>query len=170
MPIGGFGSERAGVGSGRRALTTTSATEGQAMSRSETPRTVLPIPHGQHVGLTTYDAKDPDTSFPPIEPLRPPAGAPNVLVVMLDDAGFGSSSAFGGPCATPTFDRLAGNGLRFNRFHTTALCSPTRQALLTGRNHHAVGMGGITEIATSAPGYNSIRPGTAAPFAETLKL
>src|SRR5437016_6313214 len=72
---------------------------GKSMSRSETPRTVLPIPGAQHVGLTTYDAKDPDTSYPPIVPLRPPAGAPNVLVVMLDDAGFGSSSAFGGPCA-----------------------------------------------------------------------
>src|SRR5215211_5317453 len=140
------------------------------MSRSETPRTVLPIPPAQHVGLVTYDAKDPETSFAPIEPLRPPAGAPNVLVVMLDDAGFGSSSAFGGPCATPTFERLAGEGLKFNRFHTTALCSPTRQALLTGRNHHAVGMGGITEIATSAPGYDSIRPDTAAPLAEILKL
>jgi arylsulfatase A-like enzyme len=140
------------------------------MSASDVPRTVLPIPKRAHTGLTTYDAKDPDTSYPPIEPLRPPAGAPNVLVVMLDDAGFGSSSAFGGPCATPNFERLAGEGLRFNRFHTTALCSPTRQALLTGRNHHAVGMGGITEIATSAPGYNSIRPDTAAPLAETMKL
>jgi hypothetical protein len=137
---------------------------------SDVARPVLPIPERQHVGLTTYDAKDPDTSYPPIEPLRPPAGAPNVLVIMLDDAGFGSSSAFGGPCNTPTFERLAGEGLRFNRFHTTALCSPTRQALLTGRNHHAVGMGGITEIATSAPGYDSIRPDTAAPLAETLKL
>jgi arylsulfatase A-like enzyme len=133
-------------------------------------RDVLPIPDRPHVGLTTYDAKDPDTSYPPIEPLRPPAGAPNVLVVLIDDAGFGSSSAFGGPCRTPTFERLAANGLRYNRFHTTALCSPTRQALLTGRNHHAVGMGGITEIATSAPGYNSLRPNTAAPLAETLKL
>ena len=93
-----------------------------------------------------------------------------MLVVLIDDAGFGSSSAFGGPCQTPTFERLASNGLRYNRFHTTALCSPTRQALLTGRNHHAVGMGGITEIATSAPGYNSLRPNTAAPLAETLKL
>ena len=102
------------------------------MAASDVPRSVLPIPHRAHVGLTTYDAKDPDTSYPPIEPLRPPAGAPNVLVVMLDDAGFGSSSAFGGPCETPTFERLAGEGLRFNRFHTTALCSPTRQALLTG--------------------------------------
>ena len=97
-------------------------------------------------------------------------GAPNVLVILIDDAGFGSSSAFGGPCQTPNFERLAENGLRYNRFHTTALCSPTRQALLTGRNHHAVGMGGITEIATSAPGYNSIRPKAAAPLAETLKL
>ena len=93
-----------------------------------------------------------------------------MLVVLLDDAGFGSSSAFGGPCQTPTFERLASNGLRYNRFHTTALCSPTRQALLTGRNHHSVGMGGITEIATSAPGYSSVRPKTAAPLAETLKL
>ena len=135
-----------------------------------TQREVLPIPDPQHTGLVTYDAKDPDTSFPPIEPLRPPEGAPNVLVVLIDDCGFGASSAFGGPCATPTAERLAGNGLSYNRFHTTALCSPTRQALLTGRNHHSVGMGGITEIATSAPGYNSIRPKSAAPLAETLKL
>ena len=133
-------------------------------------RDVLPMPDQPHDGLVTYDAKDPATSFPPIEPLRPPEGAPNVLIVLLDDAGFGSSSAFGGPCATPVAERLAENGLRYNRFHTTALCSPTRQALLTGRNHHSVGMGGITEIATSAPGYNSVRPNTAAPLAETLKL
>ncbi len=133
-------------------------------------RDVLPIPDKPHEGLITYDAKDPDTAFPPIEPLRPPEGAPNVLIVLLDDVGFGASSAFGGPCATPTAERLAADGLRYNRFHTTALCSPTRQALLTGRNHHSVGMGGITEIATSAPGYNSIRPNTAAPLAETLKL
>jgi arylsulfatase A-like enzyme len=136
----------------------------------ERRRDVLPIPDRQHVGVTTYDAKDPDTSYPPIEPLRPPEGAPNVLVILIDDAGFGSSSAFGGPCQTPTFEKLAEEGLRYNRFHTTALCSPTRQALLTGRNHHAVGMGGITEIATSAPGYSSIRPKSAAPLAETLKL
>ena len=90
--------------------------------------------------------------------------------MLLDDVGFGASSAFGGPCNTPTAERLAADGLKYNRFHTTALCSPTRQALLTGRNHHAVGMGGITEIATSAPGYNSIRPNTCAPLAETLKL
>jgi arylsulfatase A-like enzyme len=90
--------------------------------------------------------------------------------VLIDDVGFGASSAFGGPCQTPTAERIAAEGLRYTRFHTTALCSPTRAALLTGRNHHAVGMGGITEIATSAPGYNSIIPNTAASLAKTLKL
>src|SRR3954466_937702 len=133
-------------------------------------RAVLPIPDRKPVSLTTYDAKDPDTKFPPIRPLRPPAGAPNVLIVLLDDVGFGASSAFGGPCQTPTAERLAKAGLKYTRFHTTALCSPTRAALLSGRNHHAVGMGGITEIATSAPGYNSMRPNTCAPLAEILKL
>jgi arylsulfatase len=122
------------------------------------------------VNLTTYDAKDPDTSFPPIKPLRPPEGAPNVLVVLLDDVGFGAAGTFGGPVDTPNFDRLAGNGLRYTRFHTTALCAPTRAALLSGRNHHSVGMGVIAELATSAPGYNSMRPNTCAPLAETLKL
>jgi arylsulfatase len=138
--------------------------------RPQLQRDVLPIPDVTPVALTTYDAKDPATTFPPIQPLRPPDGAPNVLIVLIDDVGFGASSAFGGPIRTPTAERLAGNGLKYNRFHTTALCSPTRQALLTGRNHHTVGMGGITEIATSAPGYNSIRPNTCAPLAETLKL
>ncbi len=133
-------------------------------------RTVLPIPERAHVGLTTYDAKDPDTHYPPIESVRPPEGAPNVLIVMIDDCGFGASSTFGGPCNTPNLDRMAANGLKFNRFHTTALCSPTRASLLTGRNHHTVGMGGITEIATSAPGYNSVRPQSTAPLAEILKL
>ena len=136
----------------------------------EIPRTVLPIPDPQHVGVTTYDAKDPSTSFPPIEPVDPPAGAPNVLIVLLDDVGFGAGSPFGGPCAMPNAERLAQVGLTFTRFHTTALCSPTRQAMLTGRNHHSVGMGGITEIATSAPGYNSLRPKSKAALAETLKL
>ncbi|MFI2487863.1 arylsulfatase [Promicromonospora kroppenstedtii] len=133
-------------------------------------RTMLPIPDRPTPGLTTYDAKDPATSYPPIEPLLPPPGAPNVLIVLLDDVGFGAASAFGGPCRTPTAERLAAGGLRFNRFHTTALCAPTRQALLTGRNHHSVGMGSITETATSAPGNSSLRPNTKAPLAETLRL
>jgi arylsulfatase A-like enzyme len=140
------------------------------MSAERHGRGVLPIPHRPAVGLTTYDAKDPDTAFPPIEPLLPPAGAPNVLVVLLDDVGFGASSAFGGPCRTPRADELAEGGLRFNRFHTTALCAPTRQAMLTGRNHHSVGMGNITETATSAPGSSSVLPNTKAPLATTLKL
>src|SRR5262245_37206244 len=117
--------------------------------REDIQRAVLPIPDRRAVTLTTYTANDPDTTFPPIRQLRPPAGAPNVLIVLIDDAGFGSSSAFGGPCQTPNAERLANGGLKYTRFHTTALCSPTRAALLSGRNHHAVGMGGITEIATS---------------------
>ena len=134
-------------------------------------RTHLPIPTPPRTGLITYDAKDPDTSYPPIEQMRPPEGAPNVLLILLDDAGFGSSSAFGGPCQTPTAERLASEAAcKYNRFHTTALCSPTRQALLTGRNHHSAGMGGITEIATGAPGYSSVLPNTMSPLARTLKL
>jgi arylsulfatase A-like enzyme len=113
-------------------------------------RSPLPIPTPQRTGLITYDAKDPDTKFPPIEQLRPPQGAPNVLRILIGDAGFGSSSAFGGPCQTPNAGKLAAGGLKNNRFHTTALCSPTRQALLTERNHHSAGMGGITELTTGA--------------------
>ena len=138
------------------------------MTDEASGRDVLPIPHDAYDGPIMYDATDPDSHFPPIEPLRPPDGAPNVLVVMIDDVGFGASSAFGGPCETPIAEKLAAGGLKFNRFHTTALCSPTRAAILTGRNHHAVGMGGITEMATSAPGYTSIIPNTAAPLAKTL--
>ena len=141
------------------------------MAASDVPRSVLPIPHRAHVGLTTYDAKDPGH------------------VVSADRAvaaAGGRAERAGGDArrrrvrlvervrrAVRRRRRSSGSprqGLRFNRFHTTALCSPTRQALLTGRNHHAVGMGGITEIATSAPGYSSIRPDTAAPLAETMKL
>jgi arylsulfatase len=140
------------------------------MTPDQVQRSALPIPDQPRTGLITYDAKDPDTKYPPIRDLRPPKGAPNVLIILLDDVGFGAASAFGGPCQTPTAERLAAGGLKYNRFHTTALCSPTRQALLTGRNHHSVGMGGITEIATGAPGYNSVRPNTAAPLAKTLKL
>src|SRR5271154_3902069 len=133
-------------------------------------RSHLPMPTPERTGLIAYDAKDPDSKFPPIEQLRPPKGAPNVLILLIDDAGFGSSSAFGGPCQTPNAERLAAGGLKYNRFHTTALCSPTRQALLTGRNHHSVGMGGITEIASGSPGYSSVLPNTASPIARTLKL
>jgi arylsulfatase A-like enzyme len=133
-------------------------------------REILPIPDLPYAGFITYDAKSPDSKFAPIEPLTPPQGAPNVLIVLIDDAGYGSSSAFGGPCNAPTAERMMKEGVSYTRFHTTALCSPTRAALLSGRNHHTVGMGGITEIATSAPGYTSRRPNSMAPIAEILRL
>ena len=133
-------------------------------------RRSLPIPHEPYDGPIAFDVRDQADGFPPIEPLRPPKGAPNVLVILLDDVGFAASSAFGGVIATPTADRLANDGLRYTRFHTTALCAPTRAALLTGRNHHSVGMGVITELATAAPGYSSIQPNTCAPLAKTLRL
>jgi arylsulfatase A-like enzyme len=137
---------------------------------SKPDRSHLPIRNTQRPGFVTYDAKDPETRFPPIRDLRPPDGAPNVLIILIDDAGFGSSSAFGGPCRTPNAEKLAAAGLKYIRFHTTALCSPSRQALLTGRNHHSCGMGCITEIATGAPGYSSVLPNTISPLARTLKL
>lgn len=133
-------------------------------------RVVLPIPDRERPATTFLDAHDPDTKFPRIDPVRPPTGAPNVLVVLLDDVGFGASQPFGGLINTPTAERLAGTGLRYTRFHTTALCAPTRAALLTGRNHHTVNMGAITELATSAPGQTSVRPQDCAPLAETLRL
>src|SRR6187551_3817839 len=103
-------------------------------------------------------------------PRRAPAGAPNVMVVVLDDVGFAQLGCYGSDISTPTFDRLAAGGLQYTRFHTTALCSPTRAALLTGRNHHSVGMGTVPEIAMGFPGYSSLRPNTKAPLAMTLKL
>jgi arylsulfatase A-like enzyme len=137
--------------------------------RDAIQRTILPIPHRPYQGTVLYDAKDPEVKFPPIKPVRPPEGAPNVLIILLDDVGFGASSAFGGPCQTPTAEKLSDGGLKYNRFHTTALCSPTRAALLTGRNHHSVGMAGITEMATSLPGSTSSIPNTAASVAKVLK-
>jgi arylsulfatase A-like enzyme len=133
-------------------------------------REVLPVPDRRNVGATMYTAADSDVTYEPIHPLRPPDGAPNIMLVLLDDAGFGSNSAFGGPCRTPTFERLAERGLRYTRFHTTAICSPTRQAMLTGRNHHSVGMGTVSDMATAAPGYTSSRPNTAATIAQVLRL
>lgn len=111
------------------------------------------------------DYRDQQEPFTRPQPVRPPEGAPNVLLIMLDDVGFGTASAFGGPCRTPTADRLAADGVKYTRFHTTALCSPTRAATLTGRNHHSVGFGVIAEQATAAPGYNGTRPASAATVA-----
>ncbi len=113
----------------------------------------------------SVEASTPD--FP--IPLTAPAGAPNVLIVLLDDAGFGMTSTFGGPVPTPTFDRLAAEGLEYTQFHTTALCSPSRAALLTGRNHHNTGTGVIMEMATGYPGYTGTIPKSTGLIAETLR-
>ncbi len=131
-------------------------------------RELLPIPDLPTRAKPAIDARD--TTAPPIHPLRPPEGAPNVLIVLIDDMGFGATSTFGGPCEMPTLDRLAERGLIYNRFHTTALCSPTRQALLTGRNHHSAEMGSVGEVATSMPGQTSVRPNSVATVAEMLRL
>src|SRR5262245_27434928 len=123
-------------------------------------RESLPIADVVPPGSTGYDASDPDTTFPSIRPLRPPAGAPNVVFGSLSVVGFGASSGFGGAVNMPWAECLAAGGLRYTWFHTTAMCAPTRAALLSGRNSHTVGMGTISEMATSAPGVNSLRPNT----------
>ena len=131
-------------------------------------RTVLPIQPPTYPPITELDARK--ATPPPRFEIRAPAGAPNVLIILIDDMGFGMPSAFGGPIRMPTADRLASGGLRFNQFHTTALCSPTRVALLSGRNHHTNNMGGITEMATAFPGNTGQRPDSVAPLAEMLRL
>ena len=131
-------------------------------------REILPIPDVPSKGKPAIDARD--SEFPAFKPLRPPEGAPNVVIVLIDDMGFGAPSTFGGPCQMPTLNRLAESGLTYNRFHTTALCSPTRQALLTGRNHHSAEMGSVCEVATAASGYTSVRPNSVATIAEMLRL
>jgi arylsulfatase len=128
---------------------------------------VLPRPEqpfGGRIGVTTADSvKD----FP--KEVGAPKGAPNILVILTDDVGFGASSTFGGPIPTPTMDRLAQAGLRYTQFHTTALCSPTRAALLSGRNHHTAATGVIMEAGTGFPGYNTLMPKSAGTFAEVLR-
>jgi arylsulfatase A-like enzyme len=131
-------------------------------------RRVLPIPEPSYPRSTVLDARD--AKPPPRFEVKAPAAAPNVLIVLVDDMGFGMPSAFGGPVRMPTADRLATQGLRYNAFHTTALCSPTRTALLSGRNHHMNNMGAITEMATAFPGNTGQRPGSVAPLAEMLRL
>jgi arylsulfatase A-like enzyme len=143
-----------------------------ADARGETPpvldRTRLPIAEPAAPAISEIDPHK--VAAPERFEVRPPKGAPNVVIVLIDDMGFGHSSAFGGPCDMPTFERLANEGLRFNRFHTTALCSPTRAALLTGRNHHVNNMGSITELATAFPGNTGVRPRNVTPLAEILRL
>ena len=137
-------------------------------AQPDVDRTVLPI---REPARPVYDELDARNATPPPRwTLRAPAEAPNVVVVLIDDMGFGHSSAFGGPCQMPTLERLASNGLKYNRFHTTALCSPTRTALLTGYNHHSNNAGAIMELATAFPGNTGIRPQSITPMAEVLRL
>lgn len=136
-------------------------------SAQDLDRSKLPIAEAPFKGKIERLATNSTPDFP--EDIKAPKGAPNVLLILTDDVGFGASSTFGGPVQTPTFDRLAERGLRYNMFHTTALCSPTRAALITGRNHHSVASGVITEFATGYPGYNSLVPKSAASVGEVLK-
>src|SRR5471030_2769474 len=128
---------------------------------------VLPRPEQPFKGKIGRTAADSTPDFP--KDVQAPKGAPNVLLIMTDDVGWGASSTFGGPIPTPTFDKLAAVGLRFNQFHTTALCSPTRAALLTGRNHHSAATGIIMEAGSGFPGYNSLMPKSVGTFAEVLR-
>jgi arylsulfatase A-like enzyme len=138
-----------------------------ATDSSGIDRTVLPIKEPTYPESTVLDARD-AKALPRFE-VKAPAKAPNVVIVLIDDIGFGASSAFGGPINMPTLDKLAADGLRYNRFHTTALCSPTRTALLTGRNHHVNNAGAIMDLATAFPGNTGIRPNSVAPLAEILR-
>ena len=141
----------------------------EAMGKFSPDRTVLPIPDPNFGGTIgrTLDASVADWTIN-MTP-SPPAGAPNVLLVLIDDAGFGNPSTFGGPVSTPAMTRVAEQGVRYNRFHVTALCSPTRAALLTGRNHHTVGFGSIGEFPGPFPGYTASVPKDCAPFVRALQ-
>jgi arylsulfatase len=137
------------------------------ISETMVDRTILPIQPPKHVAITELDARN-ATAPEPFE-VKAPECAPNVIVVLIDDIGFGATRPFGGAISTPTLDKLADNGLRFTQFHTTALCSPTRAALLSGRNHHAVNVGSVMEVATGFPGNQGRRPDDAKYVAETLR-
>jgi len=130
-------------------------------------QTILPRPDPGFQGKIGRTVKESDKDFP--KEVSAPKGAPNILLILTDDVGFGASSTFGGPIPTASMDRLAKDGLRYNNFHTTALCSPTRAALLSGRNHHSAATGIIMELGTGFPGYNSLMPKSAGTFAEILK-
>jgi len=134
----------------------------------ELDRTSLPIQEPKRPTYKELDARN--VKAPPRFEVKAPAGAPNVVIVLIDDIGFGGPSTFGGPIRTPTFDALAANGLRFNNFHTTALCSPTRVALKSGRNHHTANAGSIMESSTAYPGNTGQIPNSVAPLAEMLRL
>ena len=139
-----------------------------ASAQEKIDRTVLPVQEPQPPTYSELDARN--ATPPPRFEVKAPSGAPNVVIVLIDDIGFGGPSTLGGPLQTPTMDRLAKNGLLFNNFHTTALCSPTRMALKTGRNHHTCNTGSIMETATAFPGNTGALPNRVAPLAEMLRL
>ncbi|TWT51923.1 Arylsulfatase [Thalassoglobus neptunius] len=138
-----------------------------ASAEDELDRTTLPIEPPKRKPITEFDARK--ATKPAPFNVEAPEGAPNVVIVLIDDIGFGATTPFGGAIETPTFSKLAENGVRFNRFHTTALCSPTRASLLSGRNHHNVNVGSVMEVATGFPGNLGMRPNDAKYFAETLR-
>ncbi|HEX5025113.1 MAG TPA: sulfatase-like hydrolase/transferase, partial [Agriterribacter sp.] len=138
-----------------------------APAGSDMDRTILPIKEPLRKTYTELSAAD--AKAPPRFEVTAPKGAPNVVVVLIDDIGFGASQAFGGPINMPTLDKLAATGLKYNRFHTTALCSPTRMALLTGYNHHSNNAGSIMETGTAFPGNTGVRPQSITPMAEVLR-
>ena len=138
-----------------------------ASAQESLDRSVLPIKAPKRPKYTQLDVRE--VKPPPRFDVTAPKGAPNFIVVLIDDMGFGASDAFGGPIPMPTLDKLAENGLKYNRFHTTALCAPTRMALLTGYNHHSNNMGVITETATTFPGYTGVRPQSITPVSEVLR-
>ena len=144
------------------------AKKNPAVKTEALDRKTLPIAEPNYPHSTTLDVRD--AKAPPRFQVTAPKDAPNVLIVLIDDMGFGMPSTFGGPVHMPTAERLAKDGLRFNQFHTTALCSPTRTALLSGRNHHMNNMGSISESATAFPGDTGKRPNNVAPLAEMLRL
>src|ERR1043165_8272841 len=133
----------------------------------EIDRTVLPIKEPARQTYKELDARN--AKAPKRWEVKAPKGAPNVVVVLIDDMGFGASSRFGGPVHMPGLDKIASEGISYNRFHTTSLCSPTRVALLTGYNHHSNNAGSIMETATAFPGNNGIRPQSITPMAEVLR-
>lgn len=149
------------------AISKVSAEPGSPSSTTTIDGTYLPPPPEKFGGVINLNAVD-STPFWPAR-VVPPKGAPNILLIMTDDVGFGAPSTFGGSIPTPALDRVANMGLRYTQFHSTALCSPTRASLITGRNHHSVGFGVVAEIATGYPGYNSVIGKDSATIAEILK-
>ncbi len=144
-----------------------SALAGGALLSGASAQVVLPIPPPPFKGQIGLSVKDSKSDFP--QPIRAPKGSPNIVIILLDDVGYGASSTFGGPCDTPTLDKLAGTGLRYTQFHTTSISSPSRAALLTGRNHHTVHTGNLMELATGYPGYDSLMGKDTATVAEVLR-